>query len=60
MDCTDRSFYFVDILAALASRTARLIYDVGFFNLWQFNLIEEVDADKPVAAFVSRSIWILG
>lgn len=60
MDCTNRSLDFVDILTALVSRSTGFINNVRFINLRKRHFIEEVDAYKPVAAFVSWTIGILG
>ena len=60
VDGADCTLDLVDILTAFASGSASLVGDVAIVNLGQFKFIDEVYADKPVAAFVPGTIRILG
>ena len=60
MGCPHCGLYFVDILSPFATGTAGFINNIRFINMRQFHFINKVDADKPVGAFVSRTIGILG
>ncbi len=60
MNCADSGLDFVDILATFATGSTGLIFDVTLIDCGQCNRVDEMNADKPIAALMPGTIWIFG